>query len=288
MTSRFFSRMKLNRSDVIAVFCTAAGILVSYLLYSASLQRTSLSFLDPGVHPRLVNMTAVGASSITLARSDGSKVLTDVYLARLYFWNSGNVTIGHSAIRRSLAIVASGAVEILDSRYAMLPRPDVTGLSVSKASEKSLGVDFQVLEPGDGCTLNVIYASEKPVRFNLEGVVTDVHSFIPSDAVPPAVLGAKIGMLMLKIIGVLVGIGMGAGLLGWLSGLAGKKAESAGYARAVKGLQTVVVFAIGGGVAFVLYSAAKQQILNDPASFVPASLMPEPQLSSGHTGKSPS
>jgi hypothetical protein len=93
--------LKRNKSDLIGIAGLIIGVLgiaSGYLLYRASLSVASISLLDVGPQPRLLNMTAVSDSPIKLVRRDGSPVSKNVYLARIYIWNSGNVVLERKAI----------------------------------------------------------------------------------------------------------------------------------------------------------------------------------------------
>jgi hypothetical protein len=153
--NKLFSWFWKNRSDLLGLAGFVVGILgigSGYLFYRASLPNPGLSLFDGGAHPRLINVSAVANSPIKLVRRNGSAVMKNVYLAKLYVWNSGNVVLEQKDILKALKITADG-VEILDPKINIVHRPDITGLSVTQDDEKSLNLDFKLLEP---CATNLI------------------------------------------------------------------------------------------------------------------------------------
>jgi hypothetical protein len=270
--------LKRYRSDIFNVVSVAIGILgllSGYAYYRATLVIPSLSLLDVGPHARVMNVGAVSDSPIRLIRKDGSPVSKNVYLARLYLWNSGNVRLVHDDIKHTLDIKAPG-VEILDPKIITSPDSDITQLTVVKKGRDSLSADFQLLQARDGCSLNVLYAADNPTTFAMTGKVLGVDSFVAS--ITSADLVAKTARGDLKFLGALASIfAIGAVLalvgIGVEKGL--KKADSDVLFKTAKIAKWLFIVGIAATIAIAVSLAARQQVLRDPASFVPPSLIPD-------------
>jgi len=250
------------------------GLVAGYWFYRATLSIPALSLLDAGSHPRLINVAALGGSPIKLVRRDGTEVGKNVYLARLYLWNSGNVPLRRGDILRPL-VLSAGRAEILDPKVAVATRPDITGFSIALKAGSGLSVDFTLLEPGDGCAMNVLYASGQPVAFSLEGAVLGVKSFAVSDTIPTGDLVMKVVKQVFATLGVLAIIGVVVGLAGFLAGAldtALSKTTSAALKSAEKIFKRCLLGAFACLVAYAIVEGAKDKVLRDPANFVPAAL----------------
>ncbi len=274
---RVLTWLNKNRSDFIGLVGLFLGILgpvTGYWFYRAGLAHPFISLLDIGAHPRLMNMSAVSDSPIRLIRKDGSSVMTNVYLARLYMWNSGNV-VRHKAILSPLGITANG-VEILDPKAVIVHRAEITGLVVKKSSQNSLSVDFALLEPGDGCALNVLYAADKPTRFFMTGTVLGVKSFVASETLPTGDLVLKTVAKMLRslltlglIFAVLIFVGAVVEFVGKITG--GPK--SVAVQRIGKFAKWTFLAGLACALVFALFVDSRNRVLSDPANFVPKYLM---------------
>jgi hypothetical protein len=269
-----------NRSDFIGLVGLVVGILglvTGYWFYRASLSVPSVSLLDVGSHTRLINMSAVGDLPIRLIRKDGSSVMKNVYLARLYLWNSGNVALERKMILSPLEIAANG-VEILDFKSVIVGRPEITALTVKKRTDNSLNVDFNLLESTDGCTLNVLYAANQPTRFSMDGAILGVKSFVVSETIPAGDMVLKIAGQILKLV---VGLGSVFGgfvLFGFMLSAAEKiigKPKSIALRNVGKVVKWIILAGFACAVAYAIFNDAKSKVLSDPANFVPRYLISE-------------
>jgi len=220
-------------------------------------------------------MSAVDRDSpIKLVRKDGSLVLGNVYLAHLYLWNSGNIALRREMILRPLDITAPG-IEILDSKIGVATRPDITGLMLKKVSNDSLGTSFELLEPGDGCSLTILYAANQACHFTLNGTVLGVKSFVVSETQTSDLL-VKTITKVLTVWGVLGGVIGASALIGAAMGWIEKalvRTNHLAVKNATKTIKWIFLSAIACAIAYVTLVASKDSVLSDPSNFVPSALM---------------
>jgi len=209
-----FDWIKRNTWNLAGVALGIGGLVSGYWFYRASLQISSLSFVDHDPHAQVIDYRAMSASSVKLVRQDNTTVEQNVYSARLYIWNSGNVSLRRPAVLQPLTIQLSEG-EILDAKRSKISR-EITKAAITSANPKWLLIDFDILEPNDGFSVNVLYAAPQPGAFTMTGIVEGVKSFSPIEVQPYGTLAIKAAWVALKnclTIGLFI---VGLRTLGWL------------------------------------------------------------------------
>ncbi len=151
---------------------SATGLLAGYLIYRASLRERVPVFLIDRDRVPVLDARTLAKSQIRVIRADGSEVTDDITAVRFFLWNAGRESIRPENILRSLQIrVASDRSEILDYRLIAQTRPDIVNFSLQRHDSRTLKVDFNILERGDGGTGIVFLSGTRNAELQLDGVV---------------------------------------------------------------------------------------------------------------------
>ncbi len=95
-----------------------------------------------------------------------------VVAVHIQFWNRGSLPIIKSEILRPYKIVFPKSCKFLDLAIVKQSRPEIqTKLCVDNGDEQEfVSIDFNILEPGDGMTIHVLYNGPATAKFEFDGV----------------------------------------------------------------------------------------------------------------------
>jgi hypothetical protein len=156
---------------LIGALAGVLALLASAYFYSAAQRYRQLAFY---VQPDQLKTVLVRAGQLSdlhiLYRTE--ELSTDVTAVQLAIWNQGNESIRPANVIQPIRIVTEPHRRILKASVAKMFR-DIIGfrLDESKLSDGIVGVDWKILERGDGALVQLVYAGGPSVTVSLEGVI---------------------------------------------------------------------------------------------------------------------
>lgn len=98
----------------------SAGIIIAFATWYLTRQNTELSFQISQI--QVVNAVegSVASAPFTVLDSAGKRIQTNIYAANIAIWNSGDVELGESKIRRPITITLDGNADILDQSISRI------------------------------------------------------------------------------------------------------------------------------------------------------------------------
>jgi hypothetical protein len=133
----------------------------------------------------VVRSTGLRDTPLRVLHADGSPLAADVISTTAYLWNAGNAPIRSEQVLEPLLVHLENGT-ILDFRVTAVSRP-ATQLSVSRharAEANTLEIDFRILEPGDGLTMQILYEGSVEAAIDISGTIEGVREI----ATPKSVL----------------------------------------------------------------------------------------------------
>ena len=166
---------------LIGILFGAAGCGLAVWFFRRSEKRRIPTFL---VHPErklLADPALTQLEGLSLLHADrkvGEKGITEV---QIYFWNSGNLPLLQSEILEPFVIRI--AEQILAFAITKVSRPVVHLQARAEPPEGGIALSFAVLEPGDGGTLQVVFAGPPATRIDFAGACVGAAkpAVLPSD-----------------------------------------------------------------------------------------------------------
>lgn len=179
------SYLRKNWLGLVGLAVGVVGIALSMVFYSKSqVSRAPVFLVDP-VRMEIINRDRISGAPITVVRHDGRKIERDIYLARLYFWNIGELSIRKPNILESLQVILDDRDgEILDYKILKQTRDVVKGemKPVDDGPMHNLSVQFNILEQGDGFTAQVTYIGRVDSPIVMRGTIEGVRAPIDDSA----------------------------------------------------------------------------------------------------------
>jgi hypothetical protein len=203
--------IKTNFWNLFGAFIGITGLLTGYIFYVASLRAPGIAIKDVTTHVRIINSQLAEGGTLRLIRKDGVEIKRDIYISTLSIWNSGNTSIKSDALLKPVRLFLPTDSELLEARITKASRPDVTGVTLTPAVNE-FTLKWNILEPEDGASIQVIYLANAPVKFGIDGVIEGVKKFNDASAAPLAGVLAAYKVIRALLI-IFAGIG---GILGIL------------------------------------------------------------------------
>jgi hypothetical protein len=150
-----------------------AGVIVAFTTWYLSQQTAEISLKI--VQIPVLNTGQVGplSSSFTVFDNKGQRISSNIYAADIAIWNSGNIELGASKIRRPLTAKFDGKVQILDRGIGPVTDP-IAEVVASDPEENSTEIRWRYFDPGTGFHLRIIYASDKQQELTLSANILGV------------------------------------------------------------------------------------------------------------------
>jgi hypothetical protein len=111
--------------------------------------------------------------------SDFKMLFRDVQIERLTvskmgFWNDGSETISNeNNVPKTdpIRIVSSAEYEILDVKIIKQTNPKINVFSVSQVNKNTVNVNFNIIDKGQGCAIEIIHTGKGSTDLGMEGYV---------------------------------------------------------------------------------------------------------------------
>ena len=275
-TKVFSSFIKKNRLEIILF---ALSLIAAFILYLYSMKEREPIFLVDPIRTEILRRQDLDESPIKVLRNDSTRIMTDLTVAKVYFWNNGRESIKREHILENLMIEFDDSTnQILDFKLLKVSRA-ITGIRVQRDSvkmQKRLCVDFNILEDDDGFSAQIIFSGNQNTRIRLLGIIEGAKNIRFS---PPATL-----FWMKQLVRILEIM-----LLGLILIVLSRKAKS--FSEKIKNkklhhsssrfqrIYYSIVAEIGFIIIFMLFVIAFNLILSDVPSkataFVPEEILEE-------------
>jgi hypothetical protein len=122
--------------------------------------------------PARIRIVVAGQTSGIRVYAGGDEVTSDVTAVQVSVWNRGTAPIRDGDVLEPIELSLEPPVPILEVQVTRASRP-ACGLvwDAGRQAEGVLPLKFKILEPGDGVTLQLIYAGPTDVAVGARGAV---------------------------------------------------------------------------------------------------------------------
>jgi len=163
--TRFFS------NPLVGMIGTAASVLgvgLAFLFYFSDPNTPDLTAL---VHPIRTTLVKSGQASNLSVKFQDKVVDSDITIAQIAVWNRGRLSIRPQSVLKPIEIVIPGS-HILEATIRKQSR-DVANLrlNTSNLDQGRVLLAWDILERGDGGSIQLIYAGDNTAQINVEGVI---------------------------------------------------------------------------------------------------------------------
>lgn len=162
----FFSRQWVSISGWLV---GVVSLLLTIYFYYQSVSQPGLSFAENPVRTPVVKQ---GTASRLAVSFDGQPLTENVTAANVAIWNRGRKAIRRGAILERIVIRSRPNVRILEARVRRVSR-SVVDFEVSQNTGRpsELELKWNILEEGDGASIQIVFAGDSDVEFTCTGVI---------------------------------------------------------------------------------------------------------------------
>lgn len=158
---------------LIAILSVIASGIISWYFYSESQQfREPSYYIDP--YPSAIYSPEGKAElPFKVIAEDGNQINKNIYLSTHYFWNKGKKAILQTDVLEDITItIPNRDIKILNISIGKTSRSVVAcNLSGFNANSHTFKLKYKVLEEGDGCEINLIYAGKFRPKYIVTGAI---------------------------------------------------------------------------------------------------------------------
>jgi hypothetical protein len=167
---------------VIAIVGIIISIALSVYFYYKSERHPQPVFVQDSLPLPVVDQNQISGIPVKLTDRFGSPISKNLYTSRIILWNRGNASLKPEQILKPIRITLrgpdftidapeqnKGGVSLLSARVERFSR-DVVNPTIT-ITNNEVGVEFRILEPDDGFSVQFNYLANSPVSLTLNGAI---------------------------------------------------------------------------------------------------------------------
>jgi len=161
------------------------GICASFYFFNQSNKSREPVFIIDSVRTEILTSNRISDVPIKIIKNDGTQITKDLTSIRFYFWNKGKESIKRSNVLESVKIsIDDKTAEIIGYKLLKTSR-EISNITIlpDQSDNKSLIIDFYILEQNDGATGQIIYEGNPNSKFIISGTIEGVKQIETNDTI---------------------------------------------------------------------------------------------------------
>ena len=120
-------------------------------------------------------------SSFNLYFGDSVKIKQNIYLTTFSIWNSGDLSINKSDLRKKIVIEFDGIIKVLDLKTIKEVESSISNIKLLPITNLKYSLDWDYFDPNNGLKIQIIYAGSGNINCKVSGIFlrTIIKEFIP-------------------------------------------------------------------------------------------------------------
>jgi hypothetical protein len=155
---------------IIGLIGLAIGI-VSYL-HTVKYKEISYNIYKPSY--KVFDKDVIeGESNLKILTRDSTKINQSIYLTTLSIWNSGDLTINKSDVRKKIKIDLKGIDKIIDFKIIKETESGVSDFKYEVNKDSIYNFDWKYFDPKHGIKFLILYIGDETISSKLKGNVLE-------------------------------------------------------------------------------------------------------------------
>jgi hypothetical protein len=158
------------------------GLIIGCLSYFHSVKKKEISYnIYEQSYKILDNEVIDDKSNLIILTKDSLKINQNIYLSTVSIWNSGDLTINESDVRKKIKVELYGIDKIIDLK---LIKENLSGISKFKYEfnkDSIYNINWKFFDPNHGIKLQILYLGKETISGKLNGNILDTNfnEFVP-------------------------------------------------------------------------------------------------------------
>jgi hypothetical protein len=199
--------------NAITLGIAIVGVLLSLYFYLNPRRDRGISFKKSEISK--IYSSHSSSPKIRLTDESNDPITQDVSVVTFTFWNSGSEAIEPAEVRKNLRIILNNPSRILDTSIVKQTDSSISRFRLASDFEKTIAprreitVSWEHFDPKQGLTIQIIFASDSPPSFSIDGAILGVNSLRDVNtltgyerflvfALPSGIVGILIGFRLVR------------------------------------------------------------------------------------------
>jgi len=197
---------------IITLMLALISIIVNFVLYQKSIKARDLSFQITQPIAKVFD-SENATSKIKLLENDSILITDNIYLLTGKIWNSGNLTILSSDVRKELTIELDISNRILDYEIINERESGISNFKLDLISQNKLSLNWDYFDPSYGLVFQIMFlGKDDNPNFQLNGKILEVSKFKEIDFVENSRAVNNLFGIFISFTGIIISVFVSSGI----------------------------------------------------------------------------
>ena len=159
------------------------GLIIGLVSYLNTVKKKEISYnvFEPSY--KIFDNEAIDkVSNLMILTKDSLTVEQNIYLTTIAIWNSGDLTINKSDIRKKIALKMEGVNRIIDFKLIKEVEAGVSKFTYEVNKDSIYDIDWKFFDPNNGMKFQMLYVGDEKLSGTIAGNIleTSFVEFIPA------------------------------------------------------------------------------------------------------------
>lgn len=170
--------------NIIGFIIGLIGLIIGLVSYLNTVKKKEISYnvFEPA-YKIFDNEAIDDESNLMILTKDSLKVEQNIYLTTIAIWNSGDLTIKKSDVRKRIALKLEGINKIIDFKLIKEVDAGISKFTYEVNKDSIYNIDWKFFDPNNGVKFQMLYLGEEKLSGKISGNIleTSFVEFIPAD-----------------------------------------------------------------------------------------------------------
>ncbi|WP_303317337.1 hypothetical protein Q4Q34_01350 [Flavivirga abyssicola] len=160
------------------------GLIIGLISYINTVKKKEISYnvFEPSY--KIFDNEAIDKeSNLMILTKDSIKVDQNIYLTTIGIWNSGDLTINRSDVRKKISLKLNGINRIIDFKLIKEVDAGISKFTYEVNKDSIFNIDWKFFDPNNGVKFQILYLGDENLSGRMNGNVleTNFAEFIPAE-----------------------------------------------------------------------------------------------------------
>jgi hypothetical protein len=188
------------------------GLIIGLVSYLNTVKKKEISYnvFEPAY--KIFDNEAIDKeSNLMILTKDSLNIEQNIYLTTIAIWNSGDLTINKSDVRKRIVLKLKGVNKIIDFKLIKEVEAGISKFTYEVNKDSIYNIDWKFFDPKNGVKFQMLYLGEEKLSGKISGNIleTSFVEFIPAEIKDGAItIESKpkrfLTLISLIIVGILI------------------------------------------------------------------------------------